>query len=323
MSYSCRILADSIASRSPRLTTFEITFPRFILAEVNTHRMFSRNSASSRAIPPEKLMERVRNDMFVPETFGSRVKGMGVGEANKEQALCRAFWESAGASSLEYAEDLNNVGVDKSRVNRLLEPFMWHTAIVTATDWDNFFALRDNEGAQPEFQIIAAEMRTQYEHSDPLMLEPDEWHLPLIDLGSEFIEAAETKQWRYFAEISASRCARVSFDKHTDTEPREDTHAREKRLEGNGHVSPLEHPARPFTDSEWDLVRAAQGAIDLVPFRVDKEIREIMHRQLEYVGNLNGWVQLRKLVRGEHNFALQLQAHEQQGADVASGVSRG
>ena len=138
--YAVKILADSIAPSGVRLTTMEITFPRFILAEINTHRALSRNSASSRAIPTEKNIERALQSPFIPE-FNERVVGMGVGDVlpDAEQAHARNAWLAARNSAVAAARAL--LHVDKSRANRLLEPFMWQTAIVSATDWANFFRL--------------------------------------------------------------------------------------------------------------------------------------------------------------------------------------
>jgi thymidylate synthase ThyX len=287
MSYSATILADSLSPDGVRLTTLEVTFPRFILAEVNTHRMLSRNSASSRAIPTEKIIERVRENPFVPETFNQRIKGMGVGDpmVDVDAMNARSAWMVAMYDATKAAERLVELNVDKSRANRLLEPFMWHTAIISATDWENFFALRDHEAAQPEFRITAQAMKKAMAESDPLRLEDGEWHLPLVDLGSEFIEAKETNGWKHWAYISASRCARVSYNRQHDDEDYEKTEDRALKLKTSGHLSPFEHPARPLLESDlaWqDLELPASEA---------------------YFGNFKGWYQMRKMIPGEANFA--------------------
>src|SRR3954454_17073296 len=97
MGFDAKVLADSVSPGGHRLTTVEATFPRFILAEANTHRVFSRNSASSRAIPTERNIERVTLDPFVPETFNQRIKGMGVGDAleAEEAEKARHLWVRA------------------------------------------------------------------------------------------------------------------------------------------------------------------------------------------------------------------------------------
>ena len=182
MSYSARILADSMSPDGVRLTTFEVVFPRFILAEFNTHRMLSRNSASSRAIPSEKLIQRVLDDPFIPATFNTRVKGMGVGAAlvGADASAAEETWLNARDNAVGAAEGLMGLDCDKSRVNRLLEPFLWHTVIVSATEWDNFWGLRDHPAAQPEMQITARLMREVYDASFPQLMEHGWWHLPLL-----------------------------------------------------------------------------------------------------------------------------------------------
>lgn len=237
MSYECKILADS-QSDYARLTTFEVTFPRFILSEVNTHRMLSRNSASSRAIPTETLIQRVLDNPFVPESFGKRVKGMGVGEDldPEDYEVAKQLWLGSRDAAVVAAKGL--LHVDKSRANRLLEPYMWHTAIISATEWDNFFNLRCHPDAQPEFQHIAKMMRDALGTSTPEFLSPGEWHLPLI--SSEELGNYPAEE---LAKASAGRCARVSYDRHNAEDTVENSVARWEQLCKAGHWSPGEHPA--------------------------------------------------------------------------------
>lgn len=275
MSFSTRILADSVSPADVRLTTFEVTFPRFILAEVNTHRMLSRNSASSRAIPTEQQIERVRKDPFIPITFNQRVKGMGVGDVLEDQERCKKVWLTARDRAVDAAVVLNEIGVDKSRVNRLLEPFLWHTAIISATEWDNFFGLRDHPAAQPEFQLLAGMMRSAMVYSVPSRLNDGEWHLPLVTR-----EEQETWDVITCKKLAASRCARVSFDKHTDSESIESTILRANRLMTSvpAHLSPFEHVALPA--------------------------RSYRH----FFGNFRGWVQMRKEIPNESNALAMIEA---------------
>lgn len=279
--YAARVLADSISPDGVRLTTLEVTFPRFILAEVNTHRMLSRNSASSRAIPTEKQIERVIRHPFIPETFNKRVKGMGVGAAfdPTETEQARIHWLAARDEAVRYADRLNRLDVDKSRVNRILEPFLWHTAIISATEWDNFFALRDHEAAQPEFRITAQLMRKVMEESEPLHIRYGEWHLPLVDDGFPY-DSEDPIDWEFWAKVSAGRCARVSFDTQDNYEEPGKSVERAERLMKSGHLSPFEHCARP---SENDVYG---------------------ERPWHFFGNLRGWVQYRKQIPNESNFGL-------------------
>lgn len=272
MTYSAKILADSVGPHGIRLTTFEVTFPRFILAEVNTHRMLSRNSASSRAIPTEKQIEMVKRSPFIP-TFNARVKGMGVGEelSEDQQEEAQWVWKQAANNAVLAASAL--LHVDKSRANRLLEPFTWHTAIISATEWWNFFGLRVHEDAQPEIFRISKDMKSLYLSHDPEMIDYGDWHLPLIDahtrgwLSDDFPEA----KYATLAEVSAGRCAKVSYDTHHRLEAPWESQNRWGKLWPKAHWSPGEHPAQCVEDTN-------------------------------YIGNFAGFKQLRKFYPNEDIF---------------------
>lgn len=227
MSYSCKILLDSISETNKRLTTFEITFPRIVLAEFNTHRMFSRNSASSRAIPFKKQIQRVVDNPFIPEQFPIDGKGMQpnsyIDSNNPAWKYAFAAWENARLSALDAAAHLYSTldrnynydaehlkifrdwdwqndekpepAIHKQIVNRLLEPFMWHTVIITATEFSNFFKLRCDENAQYEIRRIADLMYEAYNINKDWKgnssgelgfiakqqkLKVGEWHCPLV-----------------------------------------------------------------------------------------------------------------------------------------------
>jgi thymidylate synthase ThyX len=139
------IVADSINPQGDRITTMLVTFPRFILAELNTHRMFSRNSASSRAIPFEKMVKMVQEDPFIPIAWQKDHKGMQGTEYFTSDIDIEANeikWNAAKERAIKTTISLHDLGVTKQLCNRLLEPFMWHTVLITATEWENFFALR-------------------------------------------------------------------------------------------------------------------------------------------------------------------------------------
>lgn len=273
--YSCRILADSTNKRNVRLTTMEVTFPRFILAEFNTHRMLSRNSASSRAIPVEKIISRVSDGPFIPRYWGKNQKGMQAHqELTPEQAAdaCRV-WLEARDSALQKAKELLEIGVHKQLANRLLEPFLWQTVIVTATEWENFINLRCHPDAQPEFQVIATMMQESLKGSVPVLLNDGEWHLPLIS-EEDKREYSSVAGPYHLAKISAGRCARVSYLTHDGRrDPVQDIVLCD-RLITSGHMSPMEHPA--MADSE----------------------------ATKYVGNFRGFIQLRKTLNNESVFRL-------------------
>lgn len=141
---NAEIVADSICN-GQRLTTLLCTFPRFILAEVNTHRMFSRNSASSRAIPFEKMVKAVEEDPFIPIAWQKDHKGMQGTEYftdPNEIRMLEIDWYNGLHNAIQFAHSIHNKGLTKQLCNRLLEPFMWHTALITFTEISNFFKLR-------------------------------------------------------------------------------------------------------------------------------------------------------------------------------------
>lgn len=302
MGYEAKILADSISPAGHRLTTFEVTFPRIVLAEFNTHRMLSRNSASSRAIPVEKRIAQVEADPFVPAAFGKNQKGMQAESELEGEEAARAFlnWNAGKLQAIKMAAQLAACGVHKQLANRLLEPFSWHTVICTATDWENFFSLRCHPNAQPEIRTVAEMMRRLYDDPVhvPRALGHGEWHLPLVDspdLDGWDLRVVGNWSEIELARLSAARCARVSYLTHDGKrDPKADLDLYEK-LTTNGHMSPLEHPARPMTPRELELFR--QNSVEWRR----TEWASVVTRT-HYLGNFNGWVQLRKLIPGESVF---------------------
>lgn len=242
MGYEAKILADSIAS-GVRLTTLQVTLPRIVLAEFNTHRTLSRNSASSRAIPVEKRIAQVLEDPFVPEAFGANQRGMRAGEVLEDahQEKSRHAWLLAAEYACERAADLAAFGVHKQWANRLIEPFSWHTIIVTATEWANFFALRCSPEAQPEIRRAAELMREAMKTSEPRELHPGQWHLPLV-FEQDLVQTATRTSDR--AKLSVARCARVSYLTHEGKrDPKADLELHDRLLK-SGHMSPFEHAAQ-------------------------------------------------------------------------------
>ncbi len=304
MAFAVKVLADSRSPAGYRLTTLETTFPRFILAEFNTHRVFSRNSASSRAIPITKQLRRVLEHPYVPIEFGSNQPGMQAGPPLTGEAELAAESEwlrardsavrhvlglvsnpsevPADADLLDYLGQIEGViqareqrpqwlNVHKQVANRLLEPFMWHTVIVTASDWDNFWNLRCHPDAQPEIRRVATMMRDAVGASSPSDLDWGEWHLPLV--GDSDREEAHSEA--DLIKISAGRCARVSYLTHSGKRDHEADIALHDRLLESGHMSPMEHPARPLDPSDLE-----KG---------------------EWSGNFRGWQAYRKLIPNEGN----------------------
>ena len=254
--FAAKPLADSIAS-GVRLTTLQVTFPRIVLAEFNTHRVFSRSSASSRAIPVEKRIKEVRQNPFIPEAFGANKKGMQAGDTLAEdgQGLARMAWLDAAIHATQHAEDLAKIGVHKQWANRMLEPFLWHTVIVTATEWANFFALRCSPEAQPEIRTVAELMRDALAASTPVELKQGEWHLPFVfeedrwafsDMDPAALPLADLPK------VSTARCARVAHLTHDGKRDLNADISLHDKLLTSGHMSPFEHAAKVVDPSLVD-----------------------------------------------------------------------
>lgn len=263
MGFSATVVADSLNPDGDRLTTLETTIPKCLVGEFNTHRALSRNSASSRAIPVLKQIRKALEDPFVPEQFGSAQAGMQSGPPLTGDAHEAATWAwldardhaVGSALTLLYGVQMHLATpaaihtvledvihnrepvVHKELVNRLLEPFMWTTILVTATDWSNFFALRDHPDAQPQIAKAARLMREAMEASEPEELLWGQWHLPLVTAKER--EAVPDPS---LPRLSASRSAGVSHETHQRANRPKDLERYDKLVAG-GHMSPLEHPA--------------------------------------------------------------------------------
>lgn len=299
--FNCKILADSVSPHGERLTTFEITYPYIIHAEIMTHRMFSRNTQSSRATPVLKNVERVQNDPFVPLTFRKNQKGMTDGDAMAAEELASAeqIWRLAIERAIGHAEGMAELGIHKALANRVLGPYQWFTMILTATDFDNYFALRCHPEAQAEIRTIAEMMKEQYDANEPHLLRTGEWHLPLVRGDERAMQRSGSEFW---VPISIGRCARVSYLTHDGRRDPEGDIALHDRLLTNGHMSPFEHVARPFTPQEWQLIYRLQQTLGF--YQKDQLGRYLTH-QIEYAGNLHGWWSARMDVPNQHNYALQ------------------
>ncbi|MGB6986436.1 MAG: FAD-dependent thymidylate synthase [Candidatus Aquilonibacter sp.] len=243
--FAARVLADSVSPAGIRLTTLEVRFPRFILAEVNTHRTFSRNSSSSRAVPTKKMIERVLENPAMPVEWGVNKAGMSASEIlTEEQAeLAREEWLRARDSAVQHVRTLQEFNVHKQVINRILEPFMWHTVIITATEWENFFSLRLAENAQPEIQIAARLMFDAKGLSEPAAVALGDWHLPLVQDDERSLPIEVLKR------VSAARCARVSYLTHDGKRDIEKDVELCERLLSDRHMSPFEHVATPASDA--------------------------------------------------------------------------
>lgn len=235
----CQVIADSIMGGA-RITSVQVKYPRFILPQLNTHRVFSRSTASSRAVPTAKLIEMVRNEPVAPVHWGQNQAGM-VAESEMDDARiasAKTVWMEAAATAANIAQKLAEIGVHKQVVNRILEPFMWAETIITATEWDNFFKLRIADDAQPEIQALAKAMKKAMDESVPV---GRIFHLPYLRE-----DELDNIRWTYAqkAKISAARCARVSYLNHNKQTPSvdEDFTLADRLIEA-GHMSPFDHQA--------------------------------------------------------------------------------
>lgn len=256
---SAQVICDSVSPDGVRLTTMVVEMHRFVLAEFNTHRVFSRNSASSRAIPFGKTYNKVSDDCAYPVYWGAEVKGMQSGDEldSNEIEYCKLDWDFAKCHALDLAEHLSkNRNLHKSLCNRLLEPFLWHTVVVTSTEWDNFFWQRCSPLAQPEMKAAADAMQLAYFTHEPKEVKYEEWHLPFIDQSDwdmcitidGLIDHTE-----HLKQVSAARCARVSYETHKGIRDHSEDIRLYQRLRNADpmHASPFEHQATPFRLSHY------------------------------------------------------------------------
>jgi thymidylate synthase ThyX len=235
MTITAKIILDSLSPIGRRLTTMQLCYPRFIHAEFMTHRVFSRNASSSRAIPVAKMIEQVRTDPAMPIHWGKNQPGMQANEQLSDPSEAIRTWKRAARSAADIAATMNDLGLHKQVANRILEPFQHMHVIVTATDWDNFFKLRLHPDAEPNIQRLAEEMKMAMNASVPVERTV---HLPYIKESELFLDQEAA------AMVSAARCARVSYLTHDGATPDKDKDMElALRLKEAGHASPFEHPA--------------------------------------------------------------------------------
>jgi len=272
-----------------------VVFPRIVLAELNTHRLLSRNSASSRAIPVEAMLRRVQDNPFIPDRFPLTHKGMQahkwIEQDDPEYSKYVTAWLGARDSAVEQVIALNTMGVSKQIANRILEPFLWHQVIISATEWENFLALRANDNAQNEIRILAEMILESLNTSEPKELAGHEWHIPFGDRFDEgrLHDALSTLQQMDYPVASVeelkriaavARCARVSYWNFDG----QDDYMRDanlfRTLLDSGHMSPFEHVAHAMTPEEY----MGYSRTSPSPYGTQHGWR----------GNFRGFVQMRK-----------------------------
>lgn len=283
--YQARIEADSLSPDEVRLTTFVVTYPHCIHNELLTHRMFSRNSSSSRAIPVDRKIEAIELDPFVPLPARNQ-RGMQAGE-NLSPEESKDFLRDVSLVKRTAIELANKykTKIHKQWINRYLDPFGWMTTIITATEYKNFFSLRCNKEAQPEIYKIASMMKDLYDSSTPKEVKMNEWHLPFINEPERSLDSEK------LLKLSTARCARVSYLNHDGTHNIEKDYALHDRLLSSKHMSPFEHSAQPF--ESFRLVKAYQETLKSYGL-----YKPYMDSQ-QFVGNFRGWIQYRKFIPNE------------------------
>lgn len=301
MTIEAKVIADSIGPKSRRLTTLQLKYPRFIHAEFMTHRHFSRNASSSRAIPVEKQIEMLLEDTAMPIHWGMNQSGM---QAEKEtdawvkipgkdvSYTATEAWLEARDRAVAVARGYVAAGYHKQVVNRILEPFSHISVVCTSSQYDNFFSLRRHKDAQPEIKALADAMHAAMAASTPRMLSNGEWHLPYVtDKEREYADSAENVQYSDvpishddLIKASVARCARVSYLTHDGKKPSMEADLKlYDRLVGMVplHASPAEHQATP------DEVIFNQAELPA-------------YKSTHLAGNLQGgWIQYRKTLPGE------------------------
>ena len=286
---TAKIIADSVnVETKKRITSFLLVYPRFIHAELMTHRAFNRNAASSRAIPFSKMVKMIQENIAGPIHWGAEQKGMQSGGEvegiNKSMAISE--WQKACSDAMEHATMMSGLGVHKSICNRLLEPFAHMTTLVTATEYVNFFNLRAEKQAMPEFQELAYQMLDLYVTNKPKELKPGEWHLPYCDAHLETGMGVDL-----MLKISTARAARTSYltmENKIDIQKDFELH---DGLLKNKHLSPFEHAAQAcHATNTWETDTEFGGWLR----DRDNNRIPILH------GNMHGWKPYRKFIKDEN-----------------------
>lgn len=236
------LIADSINPNNQRLTTFLCTYPRFIHSEIMTHRQFSRNAASSRAIPTKRIIKQIKDNPAIPEVWGANGRGMQAKQnlSGWRLKLARRLWLTARYPAIWAAKSLHFLGLHKQIANRVLEPWMHITTLITATELINFFRLRAHPDAQPEFQVLAYKMLYAFLISIPQELAWGEWHLPFI---TEEL-AVKHSTIEQLCGISVAHCAHTSYNLIGQESTLSNAQKVAKKILGAKHWSPAEHQAR-------------------------------------------------------------------------------
>lgn len=281
------ILASKGPDQDP-IYTVRMRYPRIIHGEIMTHRVFSRNARSSRAVPVATMLEEIRSKPFVPWHWGKNQKGMQASEECKEPVMGyspEAVWLYARDNAVDLAEEYMKAGYHKQIVNRLIEPFSWIDTLITSNQWNNFLWLRDHKDAEPHLQDLARLVKKALFRANVRDLKLGEWHLPYINIhdkdhANSICGITGDDVDEYLCKISAARCARISYKPFDGDSSYKAERARYDMLVSSDrvHASPTEHQATP-----------------------DVFVAKDQWKYPDLHGNLPGWIQSRKLIPGEYH----------------------
>lgn len=286
---SVKIIADSINKFGQRITTFELEYPRLVHSEILTHRLLSRNSASSRAVPTVSVLDSIAKRIAMPVFWGKNQKGMQSYQEldSLQKSASKALWVEAAKQATSLSKIMQETGLHKQVANRITEPFTYMKVIVTATDFENFFWLRTHHAADPTIKQLASMMQEAYNKNKPELLHEGEWHLPYVDKrlirdGDLTIEDALM--------LSVSSCCQVSYRKQDQSLEKAkkiwDMLNIADTVEPE-HSSPTEHQARCFNQSKPAVMYPHLWPVGVT--HVDRNLD--MHS-----GNLKGWLQYRHIL---------------------------
>lgn len=284
---TAKVILDSITPEAVRVTTLQLQFHRYILPEFLTHRVFSRNASSSRAIPFTKTLKNILDEMAYPVHWGANIPGMQAKEEIHNKKIAKFLWKVSAYSAISFAYLLSKMGLHKQVVNRVVEPFTHSNVIVTSTQWANFLTLRDHPDAQPEIRQLAICINEALKNSKPNILKNGDWHLPYIKEDER--KDADIND---LIKMSVARCARVSYLTHDGKVP-----SKEKDMKLYNqlitseplHASPAEHQVTP--DEKVYVITMDKNNNTL--------FEGLVWKNPEQHGNLTGTIQYRKTLMHE------------------------
>jgi hypothetical protein len=340
------VLAYSISKAGKRFITWEIEYPRLVLAELNTHKMLSKNSFSSRAVPFLKMLDQLNGR---PVRFGANQAGMqdkgedyngpvvhweySDGEMRPVSMLPEEAWDRAKEDAVANAQGFFDSGYHKQVYNRLLEPWQMMKTVISGTETDNFFWLRNHKAADPTLHELARVMKEAQDNCEPTLLHAGEWHLPYVNVVF-FTAPGDSKRTQSFyieehfdfvgpnndkiyphltleeaIKVSCARCAAVSY--------RNEGYGLAKSIEvydrlvgdERKHASAFEHCATPIAEEKkvyeggsWSNSLDPYGSVNVPfdPLTWEPGITHVDRQGRLWSGNLMGYIQYRKLIPGEN-----------------------